>query len=361
MHVGILGAGQLGRMLVLAGVPLGMRFRLYDRVADAPGGAVAPLVTGDFDDRRALARFARGLDVVTFDWENVPVDSTRRVAAFARVAPSPTALAVAQDRWAEKRLFSRLDIPAAPSARVDRMQDLERAARRIGLPGIVKTRRLGYDGKGQVVVRQTADLAVAWARLQGQPSIYERMLRFRREVSLVAVRGRDGSTAFYPLAENAHRDGILSVSRAPYLSPSLQRLAEEHARRILRHLRYVGVLCVEFFVTRDGLVANEIAPRVHNSGHWTIEGAETSQFENHLRAIAGLPLGETRARGHCAMVNFVGRMPPRGELLSLPGVHLHDYCKAPRPGRKLGHATFVGRTRRERDLCADRLLRHATR
>jgi len=298
---------------------------------------------------------------VTFDWENVPVDSARRVAAFTRVAPSPAALAVAQDRWAEKRLFLRLGIPAAPSARVDRMQDLERAARRIGLPGIVKTRRLGYDGKGQVVVRQPADLPVAWDVLQGQPSVYERMLRFRREVSLVAVRGRDGSIAFYPLVENRHVEGVLSVSRAPFVSSSLQALAEDHARRILRHLRYVGVLCVEFFVTPDGLVANEIAPRVHNSGHWTIEGAETSQFENHLRAVAGLPLGGTRARGHCAMVNFIGHIPPRGELLSLAGVHLHDYGKQPRAGRKLGHATFVGRTRRERDCCAAKLLELAGR
>jgi len=361
MHVGILGAGQLGRMLVLAGVPLGMRFRLYDRVADAPGGAVAPLVTGGFEDRRALARFARGLDVVTFDWENVPVGSARHVAALTRVAPSPAALAVAQDRWAEKRLFSRLGIPAAPSARVDRIQDLERAARRIGLPGILKTRRLGYDGKGQIVVRQPADLPLAWERLQGQPSVYERMLRFRREVSLVAVRGRDGSIVFYPLAENTHRQGILSVSRAPFASPSLQRVAEEHARRILLHLRYVGVLCVEFFATRDGLVANEIAPRVHNSGHWTIEGAETSQFENHLRAIAGLPLGGTRVPGHCAMVNFIGHIPPRGALLSLAGVHLHDYGKEPRAGRKLGHATCVCRTRRDRDRCAAKLLELAGR
>jgi len=359
--VGILGAGQLGRMLVLAGVPLGMQFRLYDRVADAPGGAVAPLVTGRFEDRRALARFARGLDVVTFDWENVPLDTARHVATLARVAPAPHALAVAQDRWAEKRLFARLGIPAAPSARIDRVQDLERAARRIGLPGIVKTRRLGYDGKGQVIVRQPADLAAAWQRLQGQPSIYERMLQFRREVSLVAVRGRDGATAFYPLAENRHREGILSISRAPFVSRPLQGLAEEYVRRILRRLNYVGVLCVEFFATRDGLVANEIAPRVHNSGHWTIEGAETSQFENHLRAVTGLPLGDTRARGHCAMVNFIGHVPRQGALLSLAGVHLHDYGKEPRPGRKLAHATFVGRTRREREHRAAELLELAGR
>ena len=361
MRIGILGAGQLGRMLVLAGVPLGLQFRLYDRVPDAPGGEVAPLVTGEFTDRRALARFARGLDLVTFDWENVPVESARFVAGLTRVAPSVQALAVAQDRWAEKRLFARLGIGAAPSEPVARQRDLDRAARSIGLPGILKTRRLGYDGKGQVVVRERGELDAAWESLGRQPCVYERMLRFSREASLVAARGRDGSVAFYPLAENVHEAGILSVTRAPLVSATLTRTAEGAMRRLMEHLRYVGVMCVEFFVTRGGLLANEIAPRVHNSGHWTIEGAVTSQFENHLRAIAGLPLGRTQPLGHAAMVNFIGSMPRRAEVLAVDGTHFHDYGKQPRPGRKLGHATFVGRSRREREARVRELLRLAGR
>jgi 5-(carboxyamino)imidazole ribonucleotide synthase len=355
VRVGIIGAGQLGRMLVLAGAPLGLTFRLFDRVADATAGQVAPLVVGDFGDTEALAAFAAGMDVVTFDWENVPVRSARAAAAAARVLPSPRALEVAQDRLAEKRLFTRLGIPVAPHAAVDDAAGLERAVRLVGLPGILKTRRLGYDGKGQAVIRGRRELAPAWRRLGGQPLVYEGMVRFECEASLIAVRGRRGEIAFYPLVQNRHDSGILSVSRAPFDRPALQRKGQDYLRRILQRLSYVGVLCVEFFVADGRLVANEMAPRVHNSGHWTIEGAETSQFENHLRAITGLPLGSTRARGHAVMVNLIGRMPPARRLLALPGVHLHDYGKVPRPGRKVGHLTFVGRTPAERERMARRL------
>ena len=356
MQVGILGAGQLARMLVLAGVPLGMRFRVFDRSADAPAGQVAPITVGDFDDLAALAAFARDVDVVTFDWENVPVASARAVARDARVLPSPRALEVAQDRLSEKRIFTRLDIPVAPHAAVDDFAGLECAVRRVGLPGILKTRRLGYDGKGQAVLRRPADLQRAWHALGGQPLLYEGMVNFDCEVSLVAVRSRRGEVACYPLTWNVHSHGILSVSRAPFLRPRLQAQAQRHVGRLLEHLRYVGVFCVEFFVAGGRLVANEMAPRVHNSGHWTIEGAETSQFENHLRAIAGLPLGSTRARGHSVMVNCIGRMPPAARLLALPGVHVHDYGKSARPGRKLGHLTYVGGSASARDRMAARLL-----
>ena len=355
MNVGIIGAGQLARMLVLAGIPLGMRFRLFDRTADAAAGQVAPLVVGDFDDLAALAAFARDVDVVTFDWENVPVASARAAAREARVLPSPRALEVAQDRLSEKRLFTRLDIPVAPHAAVDDFAGLERAVAAIGLPGILKTRRLGYDGKGQAALRRPADLPRAWRALGGQPLIYEGMVAFEREVSLVAVRSRRGEVAFYPLTWNVHAHGILSVSRAPLRQPRLQAQAQRHVGRLLEHLRYVGAFCVEFFVVGGRLVANEMAPRVHNSGHWTIEGAQTSQFENHLRAIAGLPLGSTAPRGHSVMVNCIGRMPAARRLLALPGVHVHDYGKSPRPGRKVGHLTFVGRTPAECDRMARRL------
>ncbi len=361
MRIGIIGAGQLGRMLALSGIPLGLEFLFYDRSADVPGAAVAPVVTGGFDDLAALRSFARRVDVVSFDWENVPVASVRALASLAPAWPPPRALEIAQDRLAEKRLFVRLGIPVAPHAAVDSLAALERAVARIGTPGILKTRRLGYDGKGQIRIDGAAQLAEACAALGGRGLIYEGFVRFSREVSLVAARDRRGAIAFYPLAENVHESGILSVTRAPHRSPSLQRAAESHLRRLLERLGYVGVLCVEFFVCGRQLVANEMAPRVHNSGHWTIEGAETSQFENHVRALAGLPLGSTRPRGAAGMANFIGRMPPADAVLAIEGAHLHDYGKSPRPGRKLGHATVVAATAAARERRLGALLALAGR
>ncbi len=357
MRIGIIGAGQLGRMMALSGIPLGFEFAMYDRSVDVPGAEVAEIVTGEFDDRRRLARFARGVDVVTFDWENVPVASARSIARIRPVWPPPRALEIAQDRVSEKRLFQRLGVPVAPFAPVDSEAGLVRAIAALGTPGILKTRRLGYDGKGQAPVRRARDAGEAFGRLRGQPLIYERFIHFSREVSLVAVRGGDGEMRCYPLAENEHERGMLSVTRAPYADSRLQRAAERNHRRLLRALGYVGVLAVEYFVVRGRLVANEMAPRVHNSGHWTIEGAETSQFENHVRAIAGLPLGSARARGHSAMVNVIGRHPRASDYLRLPGLHWHDYGKSPRPGRKLGHVTFVTGNRAERDRVARQLRR----
>ena len=356
MRIGVVGAGQLARMLVLAGRPLGIDFLLYDPAADASAGRVAPLVVGGFEDRRALDRFARRVDVLTVDWENVPAASLRALSARAPVRPPTRALALAQDRLAEKRLFAKLGIPTAPYAAVGSAAGLRRAVRRLGLPGVLKTRRLGYDGKGQSWLRSERDVEAACGVLDGRPRIYEAEVRFARELSLLAVRGRDGAIACYPLAENRHEGGVLRLSRAPYGDAALQAEAERHLRSLLERLRYVGVLCVEFFEAGGRLVANETAARVHNSGHWTIEGAETSQFENHVRALAGLPLGSTGARGHAAMVNFVGGLPAAAEVLAVPGAHLHDYEKAPRPGRKVGHATHVGGSARERDRAARRLL-----
>ena len=272
--------------------------------------------------------------------------------------PQPGVLAVAQDRLLEKTLFRDLGIPTPEFAPVDLRCDLDAAIDRIGLPGILKTRRLGYDGKGQTRLRRRADAAAAWGTLGGQPLIYERLVAFGREVSLLAVRSRRGEIGYYPLTENVHARGILAYSRAPYRAPALQRSAERYLRAVLERFGYVGVLAVEFFIERGRLVANEMAPRVHNSGHWTIEGAECSQFENHLRAILGLPLGSTAARGHSAMVNFIGRLPRPGRVLAEPGLHLHDYGKhAARPGRKLGHATVVAASPSARERALRRLLR----
>ena len=356
MRIGVIGAGQLGRMLVLAGRPLGIDFLLYDPAADASGGRVAPLVVGRFDDRRALERFAAQVDVVTFDWENVPADSLRALRGRVAVRPPARSLAVSQDRLAEKRLFRRLGVATAPFAAVNSRAGLRRAVGRVGLPGVLKTRRLGYDGKGQAWLERPDDVETAYAALGGRPLIYEARVPFRRELSLLSVRGADGAIAHYPLAENRHEQGILRLSSAPYRDGSLQAQAEAHLEALLARLRYVGVLGVEFFEAEGRLIANETAARVHNSGHWTIEGSVTSQFENHVRALAGLPLGGTAARGHAAMVNFIGRLPDAAQVLAVPGAHLHDYEKSPRPGRKVGHATVVAGSARERDRGARRLL-----
>ena len=358
MKVAVVGAGQLGRMLALAGYPLGLSFEFFDAAQDTPGGQVGPITTGRFDDLGALAALARRADVVTFDWENVPVASLEAMAPHAPVYPQPKALAVAQDRLLEKTLFRDLGIATAPFAPVDLRSDLDAAIRRIGTPGILKTRRFGYDGRGQARIRRPRDAERAWAELGGVPLIYEGLVRFERELSLIAVRGRRRATAFYPLTENVHEHGILATSRAPFRSARLQRAAERQVGAILARFGYVGVLAVEFFHAGGALIANEMAPRVHNSGHWTIEGAVTSQFENHLRAITGLPLGSTRVRGHAGMVNFVGRLPEARAALKLPELKLHAYGKREaRPGRKLGHGTVVLGTARARDRAFGRLRR----
>lgn len=341
MTVGIVGAGQLGRMLALAGYPLGLDFLFLDRSPDTPGAKVAPSLCGEFTDRRLLRELARRSEVITFDWENVSVESLAALGRRTRIAPPLPALAASQDRLSEKRLFDRLGIPTTRYAAVDSRAALLRAIGRIGLPGVLKTRRMGYDGKGQAVLRHLDDVDAALAAMGGQPALYEEFVPFDFEVSIIGARSTRGEVAVYPLNGNVHREGILRVTRAPFGSTALQRRAAAHLRRVLEHFDYAGILNIEFFVRRGRLVANETAPRVHNSGHWTIEGAETSQFENHLRAILGLPLGGTAARGHCAMVNLIGTMPDHEALLALPGVRLHDYAKAPRPGRKLGHCTLV--------------------
>ncbi|MGH7277934.1 MAG: 5-(carboxyamino)imidazole ribonucleotide synthase [Candidatus Rokuibacteriota bacterium] len=341
MKVGILGGGQLGRMLALAGYPLGLTFRCLDPAPDAPAGQLAELLVGDYGDASALARFAAGLDAVTYEFENVPVAAARRLAERLPLHPSVAALETAQDRLAEKTLFQRLDIPTAPFVAVDDRAGLDAAVARLGLPAVLKTRRFGYDGKGQVVLRVPGDTVAAWDVLGAQALILEPFVEFRREVSVLGVAGRDGEARFYPLVENTHRDGILrtSLAPAPGAAPGPQALAEAHATRILAELGYVGVLAIEFFEVEGRLLANEMAPRVHNSGHWTIEGAETSQFENHLRAVLGLPLGGTAARGTSLMLNLVGTVPDTAAVLAVPGAHLHLYGKEPRAGRKLGHIT----------------------
>ena len=336
--VGIVGAGQLARMLALAGLPLGLRFVLLDPADDACGAVLGEHICRPFDDPQALDLLATRCDVVTYEFENVPADGMARLAERVPVYPHPQALAISRDRLTEKTLFGTLDIPVPPFAPVDAFDDLQQAVKRIGLPAVLKTRTLGYDGKGQWVLRTPNDLHAAWSALGHVPLILEGFVPFDREISMVAARARDGSTVFYPVSENVHREGILRVSRSRPADP-MQHLAQDYARRLLDHLDYVGVLALELFCVGDQLLANEMAPRVHNSGHWTIEGAATSQFENHLRAVVGLPLGPTTPVGHAAMVNFIGDCPAAADVLKIADTHLHAYDKASRSGRKVGHAT----------------------
>jgi 5-(carboxyamino)imidazole ribonucleotide synthase len=342
MRVGILGGGQLGRMLALAGIPWGLRFRVLEPAREAAAGVVAERVAGEYEDYAALAEFIRNLDVVTYEFENVPVLTTRWLTQRVPVYPPPDALEVAQDRLHEKTFFERTGIPVPPFRAVETRTDFDAALAAIGLPAVLKTRRFGYDGKGQSVLRSPADAEAAWRLLGGRPLILEQFVPFDRELSILAVRGRDGATAFYPLVENEHRQGILFRSLAPAdgVSAGLQALAERHAAAALDALDYVGVLAIEFFAAGGRLLANEMAPRVHNSGHWTIEGAATSQFENHLRAVVGWPLGSTATFGRSGMWNLIGELPDPAAVLSVPGAHLHLYGKSPRPGRKLGHVTL---------------------
>jgi len=343
--VGILGGGQLARMLALSGAPLGLRFLVLDATADACAAQFVPSLEADYRDEAGLAEFAARVDVATFDFENVPAESARWLAERVPVFPSPRALAVAQDRLAEKTLFRDLGIDVPEFTDITTRADLERAVASQGVPAILKTRRLGYDGKGQFRLRTLADVDAAWDALGAQAAsvglILEAFVPFEREVSVLAVRARDGEFRTWPLTENWHDGGILSASLAPASLPStLVVEAIGHARRIAESLDYVGVFALELFVSAGRLLANEMAPRVHNSGHWTIEGSETSQFENHLRAVLGLPLGSTRMIGHACLLNWIGELPSPIPVLAEACGHWHDYGKSPRAGRKVGHATL---------------------
>ena len=342
MTIGILGGGQLGYMLALAGYPLGLHFRFLDPSPEAPVGRIAQRVTADYTDQAALEKFASGLELVTYECENVPVEAARFLAERVPVYPPPAALEAAQDRLAEKDLFRKLGIATTEFAPVSNPAELDAAVKTIGLPAVLKTSRMGYDGKGQWLLRTAADVAKAKSELPSAKLILERFVPFTRELSVLAVRSRNGESAIYPLVENHHRSGILrlSLAPAPRLDAEIQRAAERAAHSILESLKYVGVLAIEFFEHDGRLLANEMAPRVHNSGHWTIEGAITSQFENHLRAVMGLPLGSTHAIGSSAMLNLIGELPDSAEVLAIRDAHLHLYGKTPRAGRKLGHITL---------------------
>lgn len=339
MKIGVLGGGQLGRMMALAGYPLGLEFVFYDRNPQACAADVGSLVVGEFDDSELLTSFAQQVDVVTVEFENIPGSALEHVSQFVPVYPSPRALGAVQDRLDEKRLFQSLDIPTPVFYAVENAKSLADTFNTHKDTLILKSRRFGYDGKGQMQLQSADEADEAWKALGGVPLIAEQRIPFQREVSIIAARGHDGKTSVYPLAINLHKQGILRRSEISIADP-LQDKAEDYVQRVLQELDYVGVLAFEFFVCNGELLANEVAPRVHNSGHWTIEGAVTSQFENHLRAILDWPLGDTSARDRCVMYNVIGEMPDKKNMLKVPGLHFHDYAKEPRAGRKIGHVTL---------------------
>lgn len=343
--VGILGGGQLARMMALSGAPLGLRFLLLDNVADACAGQFAPMLVGDYRDEQILAQFAERIDVATFDFENVPAESAHWLSKKVDVFPSPHALAVSQDRLVEKTLFRELGIGVPEFADIANLDALHAAIKKIGMPCILKTRRLGYDGKGQFRIKTESDIETAWQTLGAQAEtvglILEDFIPFEREISVIAVRGRAGEFRHWALTENWHENGVLSASLSPANHiAEIQDLAISYAKKVAETLDYVGVFALELFLSNGQLLANEMAPRVHNSGHWTIEGSETSQFQNHLRAVLGLPLGSTRSVGVSCMLNWIGEMPDSTAVLDEVGGHWHDYGKTARVGRKVGHATL---------------------
>ncbi len=358
MRLGIVGGGQLGRMLALAAAPLGVECRFIDPSADAGARVAADQIVADYSDQGALLELARWSDVVTFEFENVPAEALRAIADETELAPSARSLEVSQDRAREKQLFESLDLDVGPWRAVDSLESLEGALAEIGAPAILKTRRLGYDGKGQVRVTSPDEAAAAWDSVAGAASVLEGLVEFDREISAVVVRDAAGTALAYPPAENVHREGILRRSHAPApgLSAELADAAVGHALAIAEELGHVGVLAVEMFVQDSRLLINEIAPRVHNSGHWTQNGAGTSQFENHVRAVLGLPLGAAAPVTETVMINLVGGAPAHADVLATPGASLHLYDKQPRPSRKLGHINVVDFGGRGESL-ADRAAR----
>ncbi len=352
-RVGVLGAGQLGLMLGLAGRPLGLEFVFVDPAAEPPAKSVGEHLALDYGSPAALEKLA-SCEVVTYEFENVEVDAVRAVSNLTRVYPPASALAVAQDRLYEKSCFAELGIPTAPFFDVASHDDLKRAIGEIGYPAVLKTRRFGYDGRGQAVLQTADDAERAYAELGKVPLLLEGFVPFERELSLIGARSASGDVRFYPLVENHHREGILrlTLAPAPNVTPDRQAMAEGYMRAIFERLDYVGVLALELFQAGGRLVANEMAPRVHNSGHLTLEAARTSQFEQHLRAVLDLPLGSTELIEPSAMLNCIGSLPAPAAVLAVTDAHLHDYGKAPRAGRKVGHVTVRAPTV---ELLAERL------
>lgn len=340
MRIGVLGAGQLGRMLALSGYPLANQFVFYD-LSGSPSVGLGEVIVDR--NNEYLDDFLSRVDRVTYEFEHLPVDVAERIAGEKPVHPSPRSLRICQNREAEKTLFGDLGIPTPQWRIAESPEALQQAAEELGCPVVAKSNTEGYDGKGQAVLKSPEDAKAAWSSIGHPKLIVEKFVDFSREISVIAARGEDGELAVYPMAENVHSEGILrySIAPAPGLSADIREDAERYIKLLLNELGHVGILALELFETADGLVANEMAPRVHNSGHWTMEGAETSQFENHIRAVTGMPLGDVTPRGVSCMINIIGSNGSSADILKLPYAHLHLYDKQERPGRKLGHINIV--------------------
>ncbi len=340
MNVGILGGGQLARMLAQAGRPLGLSFMFLCPDSNACAAPYGELLCAPYDDERAQNRLIKWADVTTYEFENIPLSVVESIQRQVTLHPSFSALAVARDRLVEKQRFAAMGIPIEKYSPINSLPELKAALQNIGLPAILKTRTQGYDGKGQFKLTKESDLSVAWDRLGKKPCIVEAVVPFKRELSIIAARDQNGQMVYYPVSENHHRDGILRLSIIR-LNDSLQTKVNQMIKIIMDDFNYVGVMALELFQDKDRLLANELAPRVHNSGHWSIEAARTSQFENHLRAICGLPLGESSTDQLAAMVNLVGNLPKEEHIRNISGATPHFYGKAERPGRKVGHITLT--------------------
>jgi 5-(carboxyamino)imidazole ribonucleotide synthase len=340
VKIGVLGGGQLAKMLALAGYPLGIELICIDPAKECSAQQVTKVIRADFHDLDKINQAFAGVDCVTYETENLPYDEVKLIAEHYPLLPDTKALKITQDRLLEKNFLTELKIPTAQFRTINNWEDLQAAITELKFPLILKTRQSGYDGKGQWVITNEDDAHKAWHQKTTDALIVEAFVPYQFEASLIFARTKTGDIAFYPLILNQHEQGILRVSQAPFKDVALQKLAEEYALLISKELNYVGVMAIEFFCVNHQLMVNELAPRVHNSGHWTLEGAVTSQFENHLRAIAGYPLGSTEPTGFSTMINCIGREPTIENLLCIPGLHYHTYGKSPRANRKLGHITI---------------------
>ena len=357
MKIGVLGAGQLGRMLALSAYPLGHQMRFLALSEEDPSSLLGKTFIHN-NNPEMVSNFADSSDIVTYESENTDVTIVNEISKNTKVYPSDKSLYISQHRVREKALLDRLKIPCAPYQMVNSLDDLKSAIKNIGIPSILKTATDGYDGKGQFLIKSESQIDEAWEKMSGVDAILEGFINFKRELSLIAVRGIDGSLEYYPLVENSHHEGILRQTLAPAqnISVSLQNKAEEYMSSLLKEIKHIGVLTIELFESDDGLLVNEIAPRVHNSGHWTIEGAQTSQFENHIRAITESPLGQTTMTSKfSAMINIIGVHGPIQKVLETKNAHLHLYNKAERTGRKLGHITLTSNSIDELNKTIDSL------
>ncbi|AIT09288.1 phosphoribosylaminoimidazole carboxylase [Candidatus Francisella endociliophora] len=338
MKIGIIGAGQLARMLSIAGTPLGFEFHCLGKAGDCAQEVVKTVTDIDLEKVNDVVNWAKQFDVITFENENISDELIKTINHEVNVYPSAKAIAISQDRLLEKSFMQDHGIATAKFVNIDSLEKLEEAVKKHGLPAIVKTRRFGYDGKGQFVIKTQDDITKAWDTLKNAPDelIYEAFVNFDYEVSQICTADIKGNIAFYPLATNIHKQGIIVESEAPFENQTLTEKAQQIAKKLIKEFEYVGTLAIEFFVKGDDLIVNEIAPRVHNSGHWTIDGSVTSQFENHVRAIAGLILGDTTSQ-KTIMLNCIGGMPSTKDLSALDRIKIHNYNKEPRKGRKIGH------------------------